>query len=514
MLNIILGDGKILVASMKSSQIIIAARQSDLARFQAYEVGNAIKKKFPKLKIKYCFRSSLGDQNLNNPLWKMPEKGVFTSDFVQDLIEEKADLVVHSWKDLPIENNGKTSVVATLKRADARDVFLFKKDSYSKLKFSHADHSKKIVIFSSSPRRSFNIGQVLPDLLPFGKIECEFLPVRGNIQTRIKKCLDDKNVDGIIVAKAAIDRLINTKKKEFIQTRTFLRKRLADFLFQVLPLSLNPCSAAQGALAIEIKNSRSDIKKIISKINHDESFQLVEQERKYFKSLGGGCHQKLGVALAAVSCGHLVIKKGLDQKNQCIDEVNLILDSGYYKTHPDDQIVVVNKQLKKVIGNVKAYQPKQKDAVFVTKSEGLVDGCSPSTLIWTSGVTSWRALAKRGLWVSGSFDSMGDGKRPDVKGWYKSEPVWIKLTHKKGKKSVWAKKIVTHSVEYDDFVLELPKKHVIYYWSHGELFKLAVKKQPELKKAMHACGLGQTLNILLTYLPKKQILPMWRPNEL
>ena len=112
----------------------IASRQSDLARIQAYEVARALKSVQNDLEIEMHFSESLGDKNLTDPLWKMPGKGVFTADLTEDLIQGRADMVVHSWKDLPVEDRIETEIVASLPRADARDFLLFKKTSQNKLK--------------------------------------------------------------------------------------------------------------------------------------------------------------------------------------------------------------------------------------------------------------------------------------------------------------------------------------------------------------------------------------------
>ena len=109
-------------------RLVIASRKSDLARMQALKVGDALKKAHPHLEIHYHFRESLGDLNQVNPLWQMPEKGVFTEDFLTGLIVGEFDLVVHSWKDLPTEKREKTEVVATMKRADPRDLLLVRRD--------------------------------------------------------------------------------------------------------------------------------------------------------------------------------------------------------------------------------------------------------------------------------------------------------------------------------------------------------------------------------------------------
>src|SRR5690349_14814080 len=103
-------------------KIKIGSRRSDLARVQALAVGRALKKAHRDLEVVHSFKESLGDKNLSDPLWKMPERGVFTEDFVDDLIQGRCDVVVHSWKDLPAEPRTETAIVATLPRADQRDL--------------------------------------------------------------------------------------------------------------------------------------------------------------------------------------------------------------------------------------------------------------------------------------------------------------------------------------------------------------------------------------------------------
>ena len=77
-------------------RLTIASRRSELARIQALQVGEALRATHPQLEINYSFRESLGDKNQNDPLWQMPEKGVFTQDFREGLLRGEFDLVVHS----------------------------------------------------------------------------------------------------------------------------------------------------------------------------------------------------------------------------------------------------------------------------------------------------------------------------------------------------------------------------------------------------------------------------------
>src|SRR6266508_1649151 len=142
-------------------RLVLAARRSELARIQAFQVGQALEKLNPQVNINYSFHESLGDRNQNDPLWQMPEKGVFTQDFREGLLRGDFDLVVHSWKDLAIEEDPETEIAATLPRADARDLLLVRKDRWPEV-----ERTGVISILTSSPRRAYNLDSFLRETLP------------------------------------------------------------------------------------------------------------------------------------------------------------------------------------------------------------------------------------------------------------------------------------------------------------------------------------------------------------
>jgi hydroxymethylbilane synthase len=146
-------------------RLTIGSRRSDLARIKRTLLVRLFAPKHPQIEIDYSFHESLGDKNLNDPLWKMPEKGVFTQDFREGLLRGDFDLVVHSWKDLAIEIDPETEIVATLPRADARDLLLVREDRWAEVEASGV-----MTILTSSPRRAHNLESFLRQALP-GKID-------------------------------------------------------------------------------------------------------------------------------------------------------------------------------------------------------------------------------------------------------------------------------------------------------------------------------------------------------
>jgi len=280
--------------------IRIGSRKSVLAKIQAYMVGSALQKIHPHLRISYHFQESLGDKDITTPLWKMPGKGVFTRDLQMDLLENKIDCIVHSWKDLDLEDRIETEVLSVLQRDDQRDVLLFKKSVFE-------TPSQSLVFCTSSPRREYNLRDFFSDHLPkrLQNLPFSFYPIRGNIQTRIKTFLEG-DYSGLIIAKAALDRILRAQEEDFLPTDelselqtvcTFIRRSLRECLFSVLPLSYDPNAPAQGSLAVEIFKNNSELHSLFSTLTHLESLGSTTKERKILSFFGGGCHQKIGVAV-------------------------------------------------------------------------------------------------------------------------------------------------------------------------------------------------------------------------
>src|SRR5262249_47044502 len=181
-------------------RVRLLSRASDLARLQAIAVSPALQAKPPDLDIHWLTRASAGDRDNTTPLASLPDKGAFTTDLSDALLEGRADLVVHSWKDLPLEDRDGTMVAATLERADPRDMLLVRREVVAR-------RPRTITILSSSPRRSWLLEQALPEVLPWRVEALQFAPVRGNIATRLARLTEGRG-DALVVAKAALDRLL------------------------------------------------------------------------------------------------------------------------------------------------------------------------------------------------------------------------------------------------------------------------------------------------------------------
>ena len=491
---------------VSGSRIVrIAARHSDLARLQAYRVGDALRKVFPELKIEYAFRASLGDINQRDPLWKMPEKGVFTEDFLADLIEGRADLVVHSWKDLPTEPRPHTEIVATLPRADVRDLLLFRKD-----RLETAKNSGRVRILTSSPRRAHNLKAFLEQHLPFtGAIRAEvsFENVRGNIPTRLTKLLN-QDVDALVVAKAALDRLLEAPEPEFAEVQAVIRGALAKTRLMCLPLAVNPTAAAQGALAVEINKNNLVLRECLKRINCEATFRSVNAERRTLASYGGGCHQKIGVNVLSRSFGEITFLRGLTDAGEVLDRVALKSATDAMSPVPAQQIFPREGEASTFFERV----PLGRDAWVQAESERYLwiarDNAWPSgfqaredAVVWTAGLKTWRKLAERGIWVTGTSEGLGENEPTRLETLLgESRLNWLKLTHQEtaavGVDSE-ARICATYRLRElaADQVPDLSQRRH-FYWMSTSAFDQALKMFPGILSASHASGPGHTHQLL------------------
>ncbi len=472
----------------------ISARKSDLARLQAYMVGEALQNANPGLQIEFRFKESLGDKNLTDPLWQIPEKGVFTEDFYGELIRGETDMVVHSWKDLPTEGKSDTRIVATLPRADQRDLLLVKKDH-----LSHIRSSGRLRLYSSSPRREYNLKDFLLRHLPCPLNSVTFESVRGNIPTRIRKLIEAKEVDGLIVAKAALDRLLAATHDEFKDVQHQLRSALSQLEWMVLPLSVNPNAAAQGALAIEIAQNRHDLLPLLEKINHIPTFHCAEKERQVLAGFGGGCHQKIGVAVLARPFGEVTFLRGLTNSGQVLLK-QMLKGVSAVPQFAENQLWSAETQASRT--SLPYEIPVQTNAFFIARAEACPEDLKPEGIIWTAGVKTWEKLTQKGLWVHGCSDSLGEQEEFALDILAGTSLNWVKLTHDKGALGDRMQTVATYTLNSSSSAEPAQEKE-FFFWNSGSQFLQMVSQFPQLLNKFHACGPGNTYKIISKYLKER-----------
>ena len=268
------------------NSVIIATRGSALALAQANLVFEQCRLAFPKLRFEIKVIKTTGDRLQTVPLASanLP-KGLFTKELEVSLLRGQADLAVHSLKDLPTELPAGLKLGAVSKRADVRDVLIYRDASVVAAGFSgfkpHVNVRnlpQKATIATSSERRRAQLVERRPDL--------KIIPIRGNVPTRLQKLAEQPGFDALILAAAGLDRLhfqINPDGR--LSGDAVPEGLLAT---QLEPEEMLPC-VGQGALGIEVRAEDGRIASICERLNHYNTQQCVTAERAFLKAMGGGC---------------------------------------------------------------------------------------------------------------------------------------------------------------------------------------------------------------------------------
>jgi hydroxymethylbilane synthase len=241
------------------ARIVIATRESRLALWQAEHVKALLQSRGAQVEL--LGMTTQGDQILDRSLSKVGGKGLFVKELEVALEEGRADIAVHSLKDVPMELPAGFELACVMEREDPRDAWV--SAQYARLE----DLPQGAVVGTSSLRRTVLLRALRPDL----KIE----PLRGNLDTRLRK-LDEGQYAGIVLAAAGLKRLALTERIRHIFEPE-----------QMLP------AAGQGALGIEIRADREDLKALLTSLADTATWLRVAAERAVSRAMGGSCSMPL-----------------------------------------------------------------------------------------------------------------------------------------------------------------------------------------------------------------------------
>ena len=244
-------------------KIVVGTRGSKLALVQTNWVVEALKKVNPGIEFEVKVIKTKGDLVTHLPLHKIGDKGLFTKEIEQQLLNKEIDLAVHSMKDMPSVLPDGLKFASVPRREDPRDVLVLK-DGYNTIE----DLPMGAKIGTGSKRRTYQLLKYRPDL--------EIVPIRGNIDTRIRK-IEGENLDGVVLAAAGL-----------------LRADLENRISYYLPTNIMVPAPAQGALALEIRENDSYMEEIISHIKDEATEIQVSAERGFLTGVNGSCHVPMG----------------------------------------------------------------------------------------------------------------------------------------------------------------------------------------------------------------------------
>lgn len=273
-------------------KLVIASRESPLAMWQAKHIQSRLCALYPETAVEILGMTTTGDQILDTPLAKVGGKGLFVKELEMALAEGRADLAVHSMKDVPMNLPDGFMLAATGEREDARDALV--SNDFSSL----ADLPLGSIVGTSSLRRQSQLQARFPHL----KIE----PLRGNLQTRLRK-LDDGHYAAIILAAAGLIRL-----------------GLEDRIKSTISPELSIPAVGQGALGIEISASRMDLLAVLAPLNHADTQVCVAAERAMSRALAGSCTVPLGAyATCEANTIHMTgFVASVDGKHMLVQTIN------------------------------------------------------------------------------------------------------------------------------------------------------------------------------------------------
>jgi hydroxymethylbilane synthase len=240
-----------------SKPIRIVSRKSRLALVQATLVQQKLQELYPKINTEIIGVSTSGDEILDQPLNKIGGKGLFVKELENYLLDNRADIAVHSMKDVPAALPDGLALSAIMARADPRDV-LCSSENHDLLSLP-----QNAIVGSSSLRRQAQLLAVRPDLT--------IIPLRGNVETRLQK-LEAGEFNAIILAAAGLKRL-----------------NLQRWLQQPINVTQMLPAVGQGALGIEHRAADADIAALIAPLNNESTASCVTAERAMNRLLDGGC---------------------------------------------------------------------------------------------------------------------------------------------------------------------------------------------------------------------------------
>jgi hydroxymethylbilane synthase len=272
----------------------IATRSSLQARTQAEYVGGLIEKSSPGTTVEYVYVDTQGDLNATTPLHQMGGQGIFVKEVQRAVLDGRAEIAVHSAKDLPSQQAEGLVIAAIGERRTANDALVGS---------SLNDLAQGATVATGSVRRRAQLTRLRPDL--------QFIDLRGNIQTRLSKIPDG---GAIVMAIAAMEIL-----------------GITDRIAEVLPLEVAVPMVGQGSVAVECRVDDTVTSEILAGIDHAPSRRAVEAERAFLAELGAGCSLPVAAHLS---------KDGVFRAFMAADDISNTVQLEGEIGDSDDHIVV------------------------------------------------------------------------------------------------------------------------------------------------------------------------------
>jgi hydroxymethylbilane synthase len=394
--------------------IKLIGRSSRLSLLQIDIVKQKIQTAFPDLKVEVIARSSRGDTLQDIPLHTVEGSDFFTQDIFDALKNNEADIAVHSLKDMSSEHFFGENKFAVVDRDDTRDVAIFNSNIEEKIK-----RGEIITIGTCSPRREEMATVFLKKALPQPGSEIKIVtkPIRGNVETRLKK-LNNGEYDATILATAGLNRLLRSG-----EDAATIKGLLKDKKLMLLPLIECVPAPCQGAIVAEAHPLNATAIEVLKQINDEKLFADCYAEKKEAVKYGVGCIQKFGVTSINTGNRTYLYAAGKDAEGtefikwDPLPEVSINgnlfsstdIMKGFFDYSWNEQDPVIEKPVV-FVANYKVIQNSSVELLSLksaTQQKFNISNQPGSKTILASGTKTWFELAKRGSWVTASADGLG-----------------------------------------------------------------------------------------------------------
>ncbi len=491
----------------------IICRKSNLSKAQGQLARQVLAQHFPDVSIDFLYKETSGDLDQTTPLYQMVDKNVFSSDIDAALLHGLADFAVHSLKDVGEERllSEGDFAAAVFERDCPHDVVIFKLSILEKLK-----KKDPLSIGTSSLRREELVPSFLQKALPrFDESHSEkpvirIKPIRGNVETRLRKLIHSNDYDGIVLAAAGLNRLLNSEF--YLEAKTLLQGTLKMWL----PLVECPPALGQGALLIECLKTNERAVEMLKTIDNQELKAQLLAERAATLDFGKGCHQRFGAIFIENNYSN---KKNTEGGN-CVISAGKTADG-----HSANRFVFdIDKRLigKKIVSATDFmreffdYKFYEKELIHKILKNNITNSNSPFFIAhhravtaeilpilrgsknWASGTKTWFELAKKGIWVEGCADGFGIDFLKNI--WQSplaniSENDLILLTNedsaldwqREGRKTIATYKLIANPSE--GLIAALQGAEVVF-WTSFKQFEAC--KHYVTEGVLHACPAGKT----------------------
>lgn len=483
----------------------LGSRRSLLARAQSNLIACALRELRPEHDVEVVTLDTRGDRDLKTPLDRVADPDFFSAELDRALADEHIDFAVHSMKDLGAARPDNFITAAIPVRENPRDVVLFRADVVTRL-----DAGQPIRIGTSSARRRRSTEAFLTTHLPRRRCDpiLEFAPLRGPVEQRVARIAvkprGDDALDGVVLALAGLERLWNDPSG-----RRALRPHLRNARWMVLPLSACPSAPAQGVLAVECRADDAPTRVVLSQLHDEMTATLVRREHDAVAALPEAARAPAGAtAIQHELLGRLLYCSGSDIGSHQLDWSRPTAPSDRQAAQPWDGGAWQGRRERRPVSHT--LDTSDGGAVFVAHWLAASDELSaaPRARIWTSGTTSWRRLAERGLWIEGCADNLGfaDVTTTLACGVLQLPQLdrWTALT-RRGAESSWSDSGIGSVVATYELADGSPtdrdmlradiEQSTDFFWGSIEQFRDVEMLLPA--DARHACGAGKTARALV-----------------